>query len=96
MVPEPSTPPKDRKEWDMTVNKIQLRVCNVVNQWLESSFEDFNSRLISQVQRFVAVHIKKDHPPLANKLEKTLQKKVRTDAHPPSLVTFLSINPGVI
>jgi len=76
MVPKPKDPDADMKQWEATTTKIQLRVCNVINQWLETAFEDFNSRLISRVEKFVKVHIKKDHPPLAAKLEKTLHKKV--------------------
>ena len=76
MVPKSKTEAGTNEEWEMMVTKIQLRVCNVINQWLETSFEDFNSKLISRLEGFILTFVKKDHPPIGGKLEKTLHKKV--------------------
>lgn len=70
-------------EWrEKVVFPIQFRVVNILNQWLDSCFDDFDAFLITKLNKFIKNSLPMDgHSPLAKKLSKTLIKKVTSHYH---------------
>lgn len=75
-------------EWkEKVVFPIQFRVVNILNQWLDSCFDDFDAFLITKLDKFIQMVLPADgHPSLAKKLSKTLAKKVAS-----TFITFSSL-----
>jgi hypothetical protein len=65
-------------QFEKTIQKpIQLRVCNVLKNWLLSCFGDFNDKLLLQVNDFLENTLNTDgHASLAKKLADTIAKQV--------------------
>lgn len=74
-------PGMSEAEWrEKVVFPIQFRVVNILNQWLDTCFDDFDAFLVTKLNKFIQLSLPADgHSPLAKKLAKTLIKKTSAD-----------------
>eukprot|EP00004_Rigifila_ramosa_P019438 TRINITY_DN4931_c0_g1_i1.p1 TRINITY_DN4931_c0_g1~~TRINITY_DN4931_c0_g1_i1.p1 ORF type:complete len:1115 (+),score=338.09 TRINITY_DN4931_c0_g1_i1:272-3346(+) len=76
-VPIPRLPPNITEEEfrAKTILPIQLRVCNVLKTWIETSFFDFDDGLTERVEQFLTARLNSDgHGPLAKQLGNSIKK----------------------
>jgi len=81
-VPRTSTTEKmDEETWKSTQQKpIQLRSINVVKNWVEKHYSDFNEKLIAQLNSFIDVQLIQDgNKSLQETLRNTLAKKEKEE-----------------
>ncbi len=61
-----------------TIKPIQLRIINIVKNWIETSFFDFDNKLLCRLGYFIDVAMIEDgHEQLAKQLRNAINKRVR-------------------
>ncbi|GAM20828.1 hypothetical protein SAMD00019534_040030 [Acytostelium subglobosum LB1] len=72
----PQRPGQSDDEWKKVAVPIQLRVVNVLKQWIKQSFSEFNDKIIQNIKSFIEI-LKHDNVSLANSIMQTLNSKIK-------------------
>ncbi|KAJ5069581.1 ras guanine nucleotide exchange factor i-related [Anaeramoeba ignava] len=65
---------ESEKDWIKNKDIIQLRVSSIINLWIQKHPGDFDSKLITKLERFLNQHLKFDKPGMEEKIRAQLQK----------------------